>query len=135
MAITISWAYDYRPYNNNDDHKLRTDSNDKLSDNDQTKIKKKKKKRKRKRKRKRKIEKVKLMVTYDGSVDVPEGSLLAVKDLSFELVAFLIDARLRLGLHKNELPLPGEHFLQPRQILGLVVGQLQSRFVLHRPDS
>ena len=54
MAITISWAYDYRPYNNNDDHKLRTDSNDKLSDNDQTKIKKKKKKKKEKEKEKEK---------------------------------------------------------------------------------
>ena len=59
MAITISWAYDYRPYNNNDDHKLRTDSNDKLSDNDQTKIKKKKKKKRKKKKKKEKKRKKK----------------------------------------------------------------------------
>ena len=74
------------------------------------------------------------MVTYNGSVNVPEGPLLAVEDLSLELVALLIDAGLRLGLHKDELPLSREHLLQPRQILRLVVGQLQTRLVLHRPN-
>lgn len=35
-------------------------------------------------------------------------------------------------LHKDELPLASERFLEPRQVLRLIIGQLQPLFVLHR---
>lgn len=76
---------------------------------------------------------MKKMYNYDRSVDIPKGTLLAVEHFAFEFVAFLVDSRLRLGLHEYEFPLSGEHLLQSGQIFGLVVGQFQSRLVLHRP--
>lgn len=65
-------------------------------------------------------------------MNIPEGTLLTVEDFALELIAFLVDTRLGFGLHEDELPLPGEHLLKAGQVLRLVVGQLQSRLVLHR---
>jgi len=41
--------------------------------------------------------------TDHGTVDVPEGALLAVEDLALQLVALLVDARLRLGLRQTTM--------------------------------
>ena len=64
-------------------------------------------------------------------VHVPKGALLCVQDLPLLLVSLPVHLGLRLGLHEDVLPLPAEHLLQARQVLGLVVGQLQPRLVLH----
>ena len=62
-------------------------------------------------------------------VHVPEGSLLAVQDLPLLLVSLLGHLGLGLGLHEDELPLPGEHFLQPSKIFRFVISQLESRLI------
>lgn len=71
-------------------------------------------------------------MTNHWTVDIPEGPLLAVEDLALELVALLVDLVLRLGLHEDELPFAREELLQPAQVVRLVVGELQTRLVLHR---
>ena len=68
-----------------------------------------------------------------GPVNIPEGTLLTVQHLAFQLIALLVHTRLGFRLHEDKLPLPGEHLLQTGQVLRLVVGQLQTRLVLHRP--
>ena len=62
-------------------------------------------------------------------VHVPECSLLTVQDLSLLLVSLLGHLGLGLGLHEDELPLPGEHFLQPSKVFRFVISQLESRLV------
>ena len=64
-----------------------------------------------------------------GPVHVPECSLLTVQDLSLLLVSLLGHLGLGLGLHEDELPLPGEHFLQSSKIFRFVICQLESRLI------
>lgn len=73
------------------------------------------------------------IVVYHRPMNIPEGTLLTVEDFAFELIAFLVNTWLSLCLHKDELPLPREHLLKTGEVLCFVVGQLETRFVLHRP--
>ena len=61
-----------------------------------------------------------------GPVHVPECSLLAVQDLPLLLVALLRHLGLGLGLHEDELPFTGKHFLKPGQIFCFVISELES---------
>lgn len=49
---------------------------------------------------------------YHRPMHVPEGSLLAVQDLSLQLVPFLVDLALRFRLHKDKFPFSRKHLLQ-----------------------
>ena len=62
-------------------------------------------------------------------VHVPECSLLAVQDLPLLLVSLLGHLGLRLSLHEDELPLPGEHFLKSSKVFRFVICQLEPRLI------
>ena len=72
------------------------------------------------------------MYTWRWSIDIPECPLLCVENLPLLFVSLLVHLGLCLRLHEDVLPLPAEHLLEAGQVLGLVVGQLQSGLVLHR---